>query len=87
MTEKELLDLVEPKWHQEFLQFIHTGTASKDFLKYAEVDFNCKKAIDMAFTDQARSLEELALIMRNCMADGDIQSLIHAVKNCRFTLT
>jgi len=60
MKTKELLKLVEPRWHQEFLRFIDSGDASEGFLAYVDGDADAQIAVEKAFDAQAKAFEELA---------------------------
>ena len=52
--------LLAEKWEKDFSQFIETGDASEEFLNYLDSDKGAQKAVEMAFTEQARGLEGLA---------------------------
>ncbi len=60
MNETELLQNVDPKWHQALLTFIETGEAEPGFLEALEKDENIQQAVDRAFTEQASAFEALA---------------------------
>jgi hypothetical protein len=56
----QLLQLVKPQWHKDFLRFIDTGEASANFLAYLNQDEYGQKAVEMAFDAQASAFEGLA---------------------------
>lgn len=56
----QLLQLVKPQWHKDFLRFIDTGEASDTFLAYLNQDEHGQKAVEMAFDAQANAFEGLA---------------------------
>jgi len=60
MDMNELLTLIDPRWHQEFLRFVDTGEAEKGFLSYLDKDKKCQQAVEMAFTAQAAAFENFA---------------------------
>lgn len=64
MNKAELLKLVDPKWHAEFLKFVDSGEASEEFLKYADTDIGCQKAIEIVMKEQAEAIENLARVLR-----------------------
>jgi hypothetical protein len=62
---QQLLPLVAPRWHKEFLRFIATGEASHGFFTYLDSDENCQKAVDKAIDAQARIFQKLAETLRS----------------------
>jgi len=64
MTREEMLDLVELRWHSEFLKFIETGNASGEFLMYVDRDPSCQRAVEFAFSQQAAAFESLSRDLR-----------------------
>ncbi len=60
MDMNDLLTLIEPRWHQEFLRFVDTGEAEEGFLSYLDKDKKCQQAVEKAFTTQAAAFEDFA---------------------------
>ncbi len=57
---ESLLWLVKPEYHLDFVGFVETGEASKEFLDHVEKDVGVQRAIDYVFNKQAKAFEELA---------------------------
>lgn len=69
MTKEELLGLVDPRWHREFLNFIEAGEASEEFLTYMDRAPSCQRAVEAAFSQQAAAFERLSQDMRSAVPD------------------
>ena len=64
MTKDELLRIVDPTWHSEFLNFIETGEASEEFLTYMDQNPSCQRAVEAAFSEQAAAFESFSRDLR-----------------------
>jgi hypothetical protein len=59
MDMKEILELVQPEWREEFLSFVTTGEATPAFLEFLENDPDCDRAADLAMDCLIQSLAEV----------------------------
>jgi len=57
MDYAKLLASVPVKWHQEFVQFVASGDASKAFLDYLDSDTKMQAAVEQALTAQISAFE------------------------------
>ncbi len=48
----DLLELIDPKWHDDFLSLVDKGEASDAFLKFLDEDEKCQEAVDKAMSKQ-----------------------------------
>jgi hypothetical protein len=64
MKLENALNLVAPQWHKDYLHFIETGEAPKEFLSYIDQDSSAQEAVEMAFNAQADAFEGLARELR-----------------------
>ena len=60
MKLEEILKDVDHRWQKDFLTFIDTGEGSNEFLTYLDHDPQGQKAVDLAFSAQAKAFEGLA---------------------------
>jgi hypothetical protein len=60
----DLLQDVDERWHQMFIQFVHTGEGSKDFLDYLNENAKAQSAVERAFTAQVDALQGLADVIK-----------------------
>jgi len=60
MRLEEILKDVDPRWQKDFLTFIDTGEGSNEFLDYLDHNPQGQKAVDLAFSAQAKAFEGLA---------------------------
>lgn len=91
MRLEEILKNVDHKWQKDFLTFIDTGEGSNEFLTYLDHDPEGQKAVDMAFSVQAKAFEGLAEEFRKAPSSNvelkieptavASESLTHAVEN------
>lgn len=58
MVTQNMLKLVNPNWHAEFLRYIKSGEASTEFLNYLDNDADCDRAVDLAVEAMVRGLAE-----------------------------
>jgi hypothetical protein len=65
MKLESLLSGIAEYWHGDFTNFVQTGDASPKFLQYLDGDPEAQKAVETAFTEQARALEGLAQLVKN----------------------
>jgi hypothetical protein len=65
MKLEPLLSGIAEDWHGDFINFVQTGDASPKFLQYLDGDPEAQKAVETAFTEQARALEGLAQLVKN----------------------
>lgn len=61
---REILWLVEQKWHPDFLKFIETGEAGNEFLDYLDSNSDAQRAVGLVFTDQVRAFEYVGKILK-----------------------
>jgi len=64
MKLEALLEEVEPRWHEAFIQFVQTGEASPEFLHYLDHDKRGQSAVERAFTAQVDALQGLAQVIK-----------------------
>jgi hypothetical protein len=69
-TQFDCLRLVFPEFHQEFIEFVETGDAGKEFLAYMDSDAQCQEAVEMAFTEETESLREAVRFIRWKLTKG-----------------
>jgi hypothetical protein len=62
---KQLLHVIEPRWHKAFLRFIATGRGSAAFFAYLDSDERCQGAVDKAIDAQAEIFQKLAKTLRS----------------------
>jgi len=60
MKLEDILRSVDNRWQKDFLTFIDTGEGSNEFLTYLDNDPQGQKAVDLAFSAQAKAFEGLA---------------------------
>jgi len=60
MKLEDILRSVDNRWQKDFLTFIETGEGSNEFLTYLDNDPQGQKAVDLAFSAQAKAFEGLA---------------------------
>jgi hypothetical protein len=65
MKLEELVDQVAPVWRSEFVQFIHTGEASDEFLAYLDSDPASQRAVEQAFAAQSAAFQEFAKLLQS----------------------
>src|SRR3546814_256299 len=61
---REILWLVEEKWHPDFSKFIETGEASEEFLNYLDSNSDAQRAVGLVMTVQARALEYIGKVLK-----------------------
>lgn len=64
MKLENALNLIAPQWREDYLHFIETGEAPKEFLSYIDQDASAQEAVEMAFNAQADAFEGLARELR-----------------------
>jgi hypothetical protein len=64
MKLENALNLINPKWRKDYLHFIETGEAPKEFLSYIDQNSSAQEAVEMAFNAQADAFEGLARELR-----------------------
>jgi hypothetical protein len=64
MRLENALNLIAPRWQNDYLHFIETGEAPKEFLSYVDQDSGAQEAVEMAFNAQADAFEGLARELR-----------------------
>jgi hypothetical protein len=64
MKLENALNLITPHWRKDYLHFIETGEAPKEFLSYVDEDSSAQEAVEMAFNAQADAFEGLARELR-----------------------
>jgi hypothetical protein len=57
---QNLLEHIDTKWRKDFIQFVDTGEANADFLKYLNNDKRAQEAVENAFTAHVAALQGLA---------------------------
>lgn len=65
MKLENLVDQVAPAWRSEFVQFIHTGEASDEFLSYLDTDPSSQEAVEQAFAAQSAAFQEFAKLLQS----------------------
>jgi hypothetical protein len=65
MKLENLIDRIAPRWQGEFVQFIHTGEASDDFLQYLDSDPASQQAVEEAFAAQSAAFQEFAKLLQS----------------------
>ena len=60
----QLLPLVAPRWHREFLRFLATGESSREFFSYLDSDAKCQCAVTKAINARAKLFRKLAETLR-----------------------
>lgn len=65
MKLESLIDRIEPRWRGEFVQFIHTGEASDEFLQYLDSDPTSQQAVEEAFAAQSAAFQEFAKLLQS----------------------
>jgi phage-related minor tail protein len=57
---KKELEMVKPKYHNEFIEFMETANASQEFQDYIENDKQAQKAAEIVFDKQIKELNRKA---------------------------
>lgn len=65
MKLETLLGDIGHNWRRDFITFVQTGDASREFLEYLDNDHKAQAAVEQAFTAQARAFEGLAQLVKN----------------------
>lgn len=76
MTLEEVLQKVDPRWHEQFLRFVDSGEASDDFRQFLDVDEPCQQAVEAAFQVQAAGV---AKAVRALQRSPDIPAHVEAM--------
>jgi hypothetical protein len=75
MKLENALNLIDPRWRSDYLHFIETGEAPKEFLSYIDQDSGAQEAVEMAFNAQAEAFEGLARELRGISSQGETASV------------
>lgn len=65
MKLENLINQIAPAWRSEFVQFIHTGDASDDFLQYLDSDPASQQAVEQAFVAQSEAFQRFAKLLQS----------------------
>ena len=52
-----ILTTIEPKWDNDFKEFIETGDASREFLKYVDSSRECQEALELVFEHEIGNIK------------------------------
>lgn len=63
-VQSDILALVAPEFHDEFLRFIETGEADSDFLDYLDRDADCQDAVELVLSTDDLIGDAIELIKR-----------------------
>ena len=66
----EFLSQVEPKWHNDFVNFIKAGDASEEFTVFLNADEACQDAVDAVINAEGAAFERLASILSGGETDS-----------------
>lgn len=61
---------VEPEWKKDFEDFIGQGVARKEFLDHVDICTNCQKAIEEAYEESVKGLEQIAKMIQEERAEA-----------------
>lgn len=64
MTLEEVLQNVDPRWHEQFVRFVDSGEASDEFLQFLDTDEPCQQAVETAFQVQAAGVAKAVAALR-----------------------
>lgn len=70
MAQYNPVDLVEPAYKEDFLNYIKTGEADDSFLDYLEKDEDAQKAVDIIYERQVKAFETLARLLFESATDS-----------------
>lgn len=85
MSLKELLSLVEEKWHDAFLHFVQSGEADQEFLDYIDSNESMQKAVEKAFHMQAAPIKGLARKLAKSEENVPRPEVINTAKDMKMT--